>query len=139
MNLKERFKNTLAWMDSIQMQTLKAFEGFLYFMIVADLFGIYWYLNHKRFALSLLIVIIVLLMAVYFLKLRVKSEKEVEDFMARGRPKKKTEKKEPKKVRKENPKDKKEDSDDTESDFEMGIPDADEYQKRIEKALGSGF
>ena len=96
--------------------------------VVVTLFGVYWYLQAKAIGITLLFIEIIFL--VYIL------------VLDRNLPADKLKKKEVKKMNDENPKKKPDESEEEEPEEDnilgdTGLPNAEEYNKRAEKALGT--
>jgi hypothetical protein len=117
-------KNWQNIIESIRNMSYKDLEGWKYLLmilIIADLFGVYWYLGAKKLGVALMLVLIGVLTFI----LIVGGDKQP--------PKKKEVKN---KMDEENKKQKEEQEEET-IDSDLGLPDADDYQKRLDKALGT--
>ncbi len=144
MNLLENFKNLIEKSRGLDEKSLEAIRYFLMGMIILDLFGIYWYLELKKLGGALLIVIIFLLAIVMFLEsnLPQRSRREVkkmnEQELEPKKPEEETKKEEKKKESKDD-KDKDEETEEAEAPNilgeGMGLPSAEEYEKRINDAI----
>jgi len=112
-------------------ESLEAIKYSIFVFIVADLFGVFWYFKLKKLGMALLIVFMILLTLILILERRKREE------MDEDKKKRKEEiKKELKELEEEEKKDdKKDDDEDTGFLGSMGLPNAEEFNKRIEKAL----
>jgi hypothetical protein len=129
MNIFENWKNLLESMKKMSDKDINAWRTILIIMVVADLFGIYWYLNLKTLGTALLIVLI---MGFAFLLIMTK-DKKIELEKEIKKPKEKKVKKKVEEVEEEE----KEESNDFGIDMETeGLPDAEDYRKNIDNALG---
>jgi len=125
----DRFKEVIERAKKLDLKTLEAFKILIFIFIGLDLFGLWWYLEVKTLAGALLIVSIIALAIILFLERRLQN-KMVED--------EETSEEEDKK---EEPKDKEEkDSGYGFNIPDLGLPSAEEYDKRLQKAIGfQGF
>ena len=126
------FKDLIAWAKSLDNDEIGAYKMALIFYVVIDMVAFYWYFKWKSLAIASMIVALVLLGILLFLERRkedtmVKKEYDDEEYEL-------VKKKKPE----EKPKEKKEDKDEG-NGFDFGLPDADEYNKRLDKAFGGGF
>ncbi len=109
-------------------------------LICIDLFGIYWYLGWKQLGIGILVMLMIGFTAVIIAERR--NEKEVNKMDNEKKEKIRKLEKELKDLKGDDEheeiegEEKKEEKDD---EMGFGLPDADEYNKRVEKALGSGF
>jgi len=110
---KERFDNLWYNFNSLSEKTLLGLKNGMFFIIVVDLFGIYYYLQLKTLGTAILIISMAIT-AIILWRLR--------DF-------------EPIEKDKPGKKDKPENPDDY-GDFSIGI-DSEKYNKRLEKAMGT--
>ena len=157
----ERIKDSWQNIASMSPETAQVTKFFLFGMVVADIFGVWWYLGMKSLGSALLIVILIALAVIMFIERKfdeVIPEKEVKPIMTikcdecgkefktqneltqhvmvkhYGKKEEKS-KEDPKSEPKENPSE--EPKDDM---FGFGsLPDSEEYQKRSEEALGGGL
>lgn len=119
-----KIKNTWLLINSLELKTIVALKQTMIFLIVANLFGLYWYLGLKSIATSLLIV----QMSIFvFLIISEKNQKEVKKVSKE----KLKEEKEPE----EKPEEEKEEGE-VFGNMDLGLPSAEEYEKRVNKALG---
>lgn len=107
-------------------------------LICIDIFGIYWYLGWKQVGVGIMVLLMILFTAVIIAarrkddemdekkkeKIR-KLEKELKDLKGEDEDEE-SEEKEEKKEKKD-------------SGMDFGLPSAEEYNKNMEKAFGSGF
>lgn len=152
----ERMKDSWQNIASMSPETVQVVKFFLFGMVVADIFGVWWYLGMKSLGSALLIVILIALAVIMFIERKfneVISEKEVkpimtikcdecgkefrtqnelaQHIMAKHFKKNRQVKAEPKEEPVEEP-------EDTFGGF-GSLPDSEEYQKRTEEALGGGL
>lgn len=140
-------KNTIRKLKELDSETLEVYNYVLFGVIIADIFGIWWYLGWKTIGGSILIVCAVILSILLILKKRrfdiedkevnkmgkydeeiAKKERELKDL------------KEKNKKSEELPKNtEKNDSERLNEgiDNDFGLPDANEYNERVKKALGT--
>ena len=57
----ERIKETVEWINSWDKKTLQTIRGILFFAILGDLIGLFWYLGWKRIGGAVFVVILVLM------------------------------------------------------------------------------
>lgn len=139
MNLLENFKNIIERAKELDAKSLEAMRYFLMGFLMLDLFGVYWYFELKKLGMALLIVVVFLMLIVIILEgnLSRKSRKEVDEMGEQEQ------ELEPKKSngegKVEEPEDKKKDEEETEEPNilgeGMGLPNAEEYNERMEKAI----
>jgi len=118
-NIQEIIKKAKA----LDLKSLEALKYTLFVFVVADLFGVYWYLNIKKLGIALLMVMIVALSVILIL------ERRLNDKMEENKTEEKEEEKKEEKEEKEESKE--------ESSFDLGLPSAEEYQKKTEEAFGT--
>jgi len=135
-NIKEVFKN----LKALSYETLEAWKYFFIIFIVVDLFGIYWYLKLKKFGVALLIVCLIALAVILFL------ERNKRDELPDEKPSKEDEERIDRELRKyevKNKKSKPKPPEEPQTPMEepsmedFGLPDSGEYNRRLEKAIGS--
>lgn len=115
--------------DNMSLENLSSMRSMMFLIVLADVFGIYWYLELKRLGIALLIVSMVFLSIILIAERR-KMVKKMDEQEEKLFEKKEKPDDKPKK-------DKKEDDDDEEPEgMNFGLPDAKEYNKRLEKAIG---
>lgn len=138
MNLLENWKNLIEKARKLDRKSLEAIRFAFFGAIVVDLFGIYWYLKLKSLGSALLIVLIIGLTLVLLLerglpplppKPKKKIKKEVKKMTEE------TKEQETQEVEQETEQEEPQES--LIGDLDTGLPDAEEYKKRAEKALGS--
>ena len=137
MNLFESWKGFIEKAQSMNEKDLAAWRYLIMFVIVADLFGVYWYFELKKLGMAILIVSIIFLVIILLLE--------------RGLPEK--EKEESKEIKKgmssmgtdinqyiKNPKEQKPEQENQQSNFmdfgNLGLPNSEEYNKRLKNAMG---
>jgi len=122
MGLKERFSNTWAKFMKLDENGLLTLRNSIFFILVGDLLGIYYFLGLKTLGIGILIVSMAAL-ALILWRLR--------DFPQE------TEKKDEKWFK---PKDKPEEKPEPEKsfiEFDAGLGTSEDYNKRLEKAIGN--
>lgn len=98
-------------------KTLDSIKTFLFFMVVVDLLGVWWYLQWKKLGMALMMVILGCLGLVMYLR----SQKEqIED-----------------KKQEEKPIESKEKEPEGFLGLNLGLPSAEDYEKRLKEAVGS--
>ncbi len=70
MNLIENYTNLVEKAKKLDRKTLEALKFFVMFLLVADLFGIYWYLHLKKLGGAILMIMIVALSIILILERR---------------------------------------------------------------------
>jgi len=129
MNLLENWKNLIEKARKLDRKSLEAIRFAFFGAIVVNLFGIYWYLKLKSLGIALLIVLIMGLTLVLLLERGLPQPPQ--------KPIKKT-KKEDKKMTEESQEVEQEEPQELETDnFDTGLPNAEEFQKRAKEAMGS--
>lgn len=154
-NIKERLKNTVKWFNSLSLESLKGLRYTLFFVIIADIFGLYWYLRLKSFSIAIMMVSIVVLAIILIRESVLRNEIEADKILKGGYFKKKM----PKQKKKSSDDEEEEEDDERgEPDYDKkkekeddlgfnldiglsskntGLPEPEEHQKRMKKALGS--
>ena len=122
----EKIRGVVETFKSYDKQTLETFKYMIIGFIVLDMFAIWWYLEFKKLAMALMLISAMFLVAVLFCERRLdnmKDKKESAQDIIDD-----TDKKDEK------------DDDDSEEDyddgFDLGIPSSEEYNKRLERAIG---
>jgi len=129
MTYLNRFKNSIEKIQTLELKTLEGIKYFLFGVIVVDLFGIYWYFELKKLGIALLMVTIVCLSLILILEKRrytLKMDSKQEKIKQLKEELKELE-------QEEEPEENKEQK----NGFDMGLPDSDEYNKRLKNAFGS--
>ena len=117
----EKIRGVVETFKSYDKQTLETFKYIIISFIVLDMFAIWWYLEFKKLAMALLLVSAMFLVVVLFCERRLdnmKDKKESAQDIIDD-----TDKKD-------------DDEEDYEDGFDLGIPSSEEYNKRLEKAIG---
>lgn len=146
MNLLKNWTNLIEKARKLDAKSLEAIRYAIIGFLLLDLFGIYWYLELKKLGMALLMVSIVLMFAVILLESNLpRSRREVKNKMEQElEPKKPEEENQSSDSEdKEEKKDKKEEKPEEDEEPEqssilgegMGLPDAEEYNKRMEDAI----
>jgi hypothetical protein len=152
MNFIERFKNSIEYIKSLNRKQLESWKYFTFFIIVADIFGLYWFLNLKKLGIALLFIVMGFLTLILILEGKIPPKtKKIEEHSKKNEKGGKNKMSKNKEEEDEEEDDEEEDKEETEEveelkdnegmfgNFNIGLPDADEYNKRMEKALGQGF
>lgn len=119
MNIKENFNNLLEKAKKLTRKQINTYRTTLFFLICADIFGLYWYLHLKKVGMMLLIVFLACLGVILFLESRLPKEKIKVSTKS---------KKEVKKMENEM-------NEQEEEGFSFGLPDAEEFNDRMNKAF----
>jgi len=128
--IKERFGNVLERFKGLDRKTINTYRYALFFLITADLIGVYWYLHLKKIGIALLVIFLCALGFIMFLESKLHPEPKKEEPT-------KENKKEDKKMETEEKETagtgEQEDSNDF--GFEMGLPSSEEFNKRMNDAF----
>jgi len=127
--MKQRLKELKDWFYSLSPESLKNARYLLFFIVVANLIGLWYFLRLKALSMAIFIVSMGVL-AIIFIR---------EGDLLKGG---KEDGKKEEKVQKSKKKPKKPTEEEPEIGFgldlsQSGLPDPEEYQKRLEKALGT--
>jgi len=121
MNLLENLKNIIEKAKEMSAKDLEAWRYSIMFLVVVDMFGVFWYLGLKRLGIAIMIFLVLALAVILLLERRLPTqENQKEAKMSEEKPEEK---------KKEEEEEKEEDS------FGLGLPDPEEYQKRLKKAI----
>ena len=140
MKFFDKCRNAIEKAKNISQKDLEAYRYTIIFIIVVDLFGVFWYLKLKSLAMAILIVCIIFLCLILIL------ERNKQDNSRQDSNQTKNKKNGGNKKMEENqeqiPKETEEPKEETSQpegigEFDLGLPDADEYEKRAKEALGS--
>jgi len=121
-------KGAIDNLKSLPYETLENYKYIIIVFLVADLFGIYWYFNLKKLGIALMIVCLIALGVILFLERDKKPIVQNNTNPPAEKPKLIINPKppeEPEFVEYQEP-----------SPEDFGLPDPDEYNKRLEKAIG---
>jgi len=130
MNIKENLNNVWKKLKELDEKTLLSYQNTIFFIVIADLIGIYYFLGLKSLGTAILIVSLVALGLILWLTRELPEEKRNK----RRKPKKMEEKEE----KTEKPEEKEEEVEEESSvKFNLGLPNAEDYNKRAEAALGT--
>jgi len=113
-------KQTIKMVKGLSYDTLQFIKYALITFVFIDMFLIWWYMGWKKAAMVLFLVTAVFLVIILLLERRLNNMEDEEQET-------KEEKEEDKK---ETPK---------EEGFTLGLPSPEEYNKRLDQALGTGF
>jgi Na+-transporting methylmalonyl-CoA/oxaloacetate decarboxylase gamma subunit len=122
MNLKENFKNLMDKASKMTSKELNTYRNALFFLICADIFGLYWFLHMKRLGMMLLIVFLVILGIIMYLESKLPKEKTKVPTQLKK-----------KEVKKMNENEMNEETE--EEGFSFGLPNADDFNERMDKAF----
>ena len=127
-------------MQKTSYEALHIYRYMLFLLVGVDLVGVFWYLQWKSWGMAILMVLIGCLVYILLLERRLEEkmvfddeesedyeEEEGEDYEEDDDEEDKPLKKKVKKVRKKS----------SSNDMEFELPSAEDYNKRMEKALGS--
>jgi len=135
----ERLKRTIKTFKEMDHYTLQAWQFFLFGVIVLDLVGLWWWAGLKTLAGGILIVCVIGLGIFFALDRKFNVPEEEKPTERRSKKKKMAEDEETKEESKEESQEEPEKAETSMLDIDFGLPDADEYNKRLKKAVGSGF
>ena len=126
MNFLDRWRNIVENAKSMKTAELESLRYLLIIFLVADLFGVYWYLGAKKVGMAILIVLIFFLAIILILERRFPEDKDkYEKEYVKPHIK-------PEKQDKEESKEK----NNHVLDLGLGFPDTDDYEDNLNKALG---
>lgn len=136
MKLIERWQNLIDHIKSMKRKELESWKYLIFVVIFIDVFGVYWFLKLKGLTIALLLVAIGFLVFILIMESKLPPEppnpKEINNKPnEKGGKNKMDENKEENLSEEES----KEDS----GEWGLGLPDSEEYNKRLEKALGIGY
>ncbi len=148
MNIIEKLTNIIAKARALNAKSLEAIKFTIFGLIIVNIFGLWYLLGWKRLSAALLIFFIIALVIILLLERNLplppskKNKKEEKPKMDEETETKEEQpdeyldltSKEPKKQ--EQPK-QKEESKGMFGNMDLGIPNAEDFQKRAEKALGT--
>ena len=124
----DKIKGTIEMIKGLDKGTLEGIRWTLIFILILDIGLFYWYMKWKRFGISLLLVLCVMLAIIMILERRFPMEEEEKEV-------KMVKKKDKIENKDKEPKEKKEESDGL-FNVDFGLGTAEEYQDRLSKALG---
>ena len=147
MNILQNWKNIIEKANRLDRKSLEAIRFAVMFAVIIDLFGIYYYLKLKSLGGALLVVLIIGLVIVLLLERnlppspKLTPNKQIKKEVKTMKKETKTDeyldltpKAEQEEEEEEKPEEPKEST--ALGGFDTGLPNADEYNKRAEKALG---
>ena len=140
MKFFDKCRNAIEKAKNISQKDLEAYRYTIIFIIVVDLFGVFWYLKLKSLAMAILIVCIIFLCLILILERNKQDDSRQDSKQTKNKQNGGNKKME--EPQEQMPKETEEVQEDTSQlegigEFDLGLPDADEYQKRAEKALGT--
>ena len=139
MKLLDNFKNIIEKASKLTRKELETYRFLLILGIVVDMFLIYWYLNLKKLGMLIMVILLIIFAVIVMLHSRTQDDSP---------PKKEIHNKKPKGGKKPMEKSKPQEEDESYEeenkgfDFgigNLGLPDADEYNGRLAKALNCWF
>jgi len=139
MNILKNWTNLIAKARALNAKSLEAIRIAIFVFIVADIFGIWYLLGWKRLAASLLIFLILALVIILILErnLPLEPSKKVKKEVKPKMQDEQTENQEEYKDLTPEQPEKQEQSAGMFDNMDLGLPSADEFQERAEKALGT--
>jgi len=137
-NAGGRVKNTVDWVKSWELETLKSLRTTFFFIIVIDLFGVYWYWGLESLGTAIMVFCIVGLSLVLLLEKFKYDSMPIESKGGTKQMEEETAQEVIDKSDKPKKAEKKEESG-FGLDMDLGLPNSEDYNKRMEDALGSGF
>jgi hypothetical protein len=135
MKIPERLTNFIEKAKGLNRKQLETYRYSLFFIIIVDLIGIYYFLHLKKVGIVIMFVSLVALGFIMFLESKLPKEK------VETKPDIQNKKEEVKKMNemnetKESVQEEENESEDFGFGLGLGLPDADEFRKRAEQALG---
>jgi len=132
-----RIKETVSMIKGLDKETLEGIRYTLIFFIVIDIIGFYWYMGWKKFGIALMLVSCVILAFILILERRFPPDEDDIKESKGGKMKHKKEKKQEESKEKEEPEEEKKEDNSLGLGIDTGLPDSEEYNKRLEKAISS--
>lgn len=119
MDLRDNWKNLKERARSLKLSQLRGFRQIILVILVADIFGVYYWLKMRNLGIIILFLSLICMGVVLYL------ERDAEDDTKED------------KMTKKKKKQRKEDKKDLMGDFkvDLGVGDANDYNKRLKKAL----
>jgi len=111
----DKLNNVITKFKTMDRVNLESFKYFTFFIIVANMIGLYWYLQWKKFSIALLFVSMIFLTILLLLERKLPEEIKQKKIS------------------------KKDESDNEEEEEGLGLPSAEDYNERLEGALETGF
>ncbi len=137
MNIFNNVRNVIEKAKGLKAKELESYKFTLFFVIIADLFGIYWYLKMKSLGMAIMIFSMMALSVILILERNLPIETKKEEIKMPEEIEKKKEEKEEKEEKKE---EKKENTDEDSlglgDGVDLGLGSSEEYNKRLSNALG---
>ena len=142
LDLAQRYIRIRRYLEGLDAESISAYKSITIFLVVVDMFGVYWWLGAKKLGIALILMLIGVLTIFLLLERRLpekmtdnKPEEEKEEEAAED---KKEEKKEDKKEEAEKK---------SEGPLaalgslgdSLGLGSAEEYEKRVNASLAPGF
>lgn len=130
----ERLKHIRERAEGMSMKNLESLRYLLFFILMVDMFGIYWYLKWKSLGIALLLVLVVIITMVFILE-----RKKQDNHKQKGGTNKMDREEKQETEEKEDKKEEQEEDSGWMGEMDLGLPSSDEYNKRLEKALTGGL
>jgi len=138
-----RIYQTIENMQSWSYETLESIKFTLFFVIVVDVFGVWWFLELKRLGSAIMVTCLICLGVILWLQMskdpKIKKKegkkKMTKEITVDG--KKYVEVKSDKKEKPE--KEEKEEKSEKEEGFDLNLPSGEEMEDRLSRAFGSGL
>ena len=145
MNIIKNLTNVIAKARALDQKSLEALRFTIFGIIIANIFGLWYLLGWKRLSAALLIFLIIALVIILLLERNLPYKKHINKIKKEDKPKmeQETETKEeyldltPNQPEKQEQPKQKEKSEGIFSNMDLGLGNPDEYQDRMEKALGT--
>lgn len=124
MGMLDNWKNLKAKAEALKLSDLQAFRQMMLFVIVADIFGVYWWLKMRNLGIAILIISLICMGIILYLERNAENDIK-EEKMPKKKKKKKTEEDESK-----------EDNLLGNFNVDLGVGSSDDYNKRLKNAIG---
>jgi len=126
-----KIKGVIEMFKELSQETLQMIRYGLLGFLVLDIFGFYWYLEWKQLGIALFLVVTIFLTIILLLERRYDNMEQTEKEIEIEKLEKKL-----KELKGEDKKPTTEEKEDAQSSMGLGLPSAEEFQKRSEEALG---
>lgn len=117
---------------SLNRQEISAYKNMLFFLIIVDMFAVYWWLGLKKLGIASMFVFLVFLAFILFLERDLPLEKK-----KMIQPKKEDKKMQEQKTEETNDEVQESQGSNFDMGFDTGLPNAEDYNKRASEALGT--
>lgn len=125
--------------ENLSKKELESYKYLGFILIVADIFGVFWYLKARKIGIAILIVLIIFLSIILIYERRKDEENPKKDKKNSKMGKIEELEQELKELKDKEKKKNSKDPDEGEIEeegYDFGIPDAAEYNERLKKAVG---